>query len=284
MDSIRTKDQYRDNLLVDYLLGKLSPAEETKIEQDFVADAGLQDKLVQVEDELVDRYLEGQLSQDERQQLEARFLASARGRRKLEIARSLAAVATEAARKETGTQSSAGSVFLRRPMQIAAAAVVLVLLLMLGWFVRERAIRGNRQNQIISPARKPESLPGPAQSSQTGSIATIVLQPVSRDIVQSPEAKLDPGTDQLRIHLELNGNHKTYVARLLSADGKEKWAAQGLQSQPASSGQELVLIFSADAFENGEYTILLVSNEDPTMPIAEYSFVVRKLRDRKAKD
>lgn len=283
MDSIRTKEQYRDNLLVDYLLGKLSPAEESKIEQDFVADAGLQDKLVQVEDELVDRYLEGQLSQDERQQFEARFLASARGRRKLEIARSLAAVATKAARKEKGAQYSAGSVFLRRPMQIAAA-VVLVLLLVLGWFVRERAIRGNRQNQIISPVRKPESLPGPAQSSQTGSIATIVLQPVSRDIVQSPEAKLSPGTDQLRIHLELNGNHKTYVARLLSADGKEKWAAQGLQGQPTSSGQELVLIFSAAIFENGEYTILLASNEKLTIPIAEYSFVVRKLRDRKAKD
>ena len=51
---MKEREQREDKLLMDYLLGKLLPAEETRLEQQYVGDPQRQDKLVEIEDELID--------------------------------------------------------------------------------------------------------------------------------------------------------------------------------------------------------------------------------------
>lgn len=287
-----------DHLLMDYLLGKLAQPEEIGIEERYVADAHLQDNLLRIEDELVDRYLEDRLSVNERNQFEARFLASPRGRRKLEVARSLIVVASEAA----GAKATPGSyeraalrhlrIFARLPIRFALASLVLVLLLVIGWSLRERAgygpgkERAANQPDLVksSPAAKPaneasDSTAGRGKSPTAAAVASLVLKPVDRETAHSQEVKIQPGTDQLRIQLNLEGSRKSYNATLLNARGQVKWANHGLRAQPTTSGWALVLMLPTTLFESGEYSVLLSSNETPATTVAEYSFVVRKDKD-----
>lgn len=276
---MKEREQREDKLLMDYLLGKLLPAEETRMEEQYVGDPQRQDKLVEIEDELIDCYLEGQLSQEERKEFEARFLSSHRGRRKLELARSLIAVAAEVNGTKAVPKSSARMVlgpfrlFTRISFRFALAAIVLVLLLVLTWSIRNRL--GRDQQQIVVkptptvPANNPEEAP------QAMAIASVVLQPVSREIVRLQEVKLNSGINQFRLQLEVEGNRKSYAAKLLSG-GQIKWAGRGLRVQSTNSARTIAILLPATLFESGEYTVLLSSDQEPGTPLAEYSFVVRK--------
>lgn len=86
--------QNEDKRLTDYLLGYLPEPEEIRLEEEYLANPDTQSRLLIVEDELVDAYVQGELSAQERKQLEDRFLASPRGRRKLELAKSLMTIAS----------------------------------------------------------------------------------------------------------------------------------------------------------------------------------------------
>jgi hypothetical protein len=277
---MKQREQTEDKLLMDYLLGKLSPAEETRMEEEYVADPQRQNELVEIEDELVDRYLEGQLSHEERKNVEARFLSSPRGRRKLELARSLIAVAAEVNGTKSVPKSSAGMVlgpfrlFTRFPFRFALAAMVLVLVLVLARSIRNRPGRDHQQMVVkptptVTPANNPEEAP------QATAIASIVLQPVSREIVRPQEVKLDSGITQLRLQLEVEGNRKSYAVKLLGG-GQIKWVGRGLRVQFANSGRTIAILLPATLFKSDEYMVLLSSDQEPATPLAEYSFVVRK--------
>jgi len=279
-ETMKEREQTGDKLLMDYLLGKLLPAEEIRIEEQYVADPQRQDELVEIEDELVDRYLEGQLSQEERKEFEARFLSSPRGRRKLELARSLIAVAAETSGTKGVPKSSAEMVlgpsrlFTRLSFRFASAAIVLVLLLVLAWSIRNRLGRDHQQI-VVKPAPTAKPANNPEEAPQATAIASVVLQPVSREIVRPQEVKLDSGIHQLRLQLEVEGNRKSYAAKLLSG-GQIKWAGRGLPVQSTNSGRTIAILLPVTLFESKEYTVLLSSDQEPATPLAEYSFVVRK--------
>lgn len=286
---MKAKQQDEDSLLMDYLLGKLPQAEEIRIEEQYVADASLQDKIAQIEDELVDLYLEKQLSLEEHTYFEAHFLSSPRGRRKLEFARSLASVTSEVAKANAAAPKPAIMrllrLFTRFPFRFGLAATALIMLLLFGWLLRERASRSNRQNQSnSSPSYKSEPAPGHTESPQVISAASIILEPVSREVVRSPKIKLHSSTDQLRVQLQIHGNRKIYAASLVNTAGQVEWSNHGLQTQVTSSGRSLVLTFPTLLLESGEYRILLCPAESPAMPVAEYSFVVQKIKEGKNND
>jgi hypothetical protein len=74
---------------VTYLLGDLSEAEQTELEERFFHDTQLSEALSEVEDDLIDQYVRDELSAPERQRFEHHFLISKRRREKVVFARSL---------------------------------------------------------------------------------------------------------------------------------------------------------------------------------------------------
>lgn len=80
-------DDDNEDLLVGYLLGQLSVSEQERIEQAYIADADLQERLAVVEDELIDDYVGGRLAATERAAFEAHFLNSPRRHERLAFAR-----------------------------------------------------------------------------------------------------------------------------------------------------------------------------------------------------
>jgi hypothetical protein len=70
-----------------YLLGELSEAEQSRLEERFFKDAAYGDFLQSVEDDLIDEYVRGALAPARRERFETRFLSSARRREKVLFAK-----------------------------------------------------------------------------------------------------------------------------------------------------------------------------------------------------
>jgi hypothetical protein len=285
------KGTSEDKLLADYILGTLPDPDQRRLEDEYLSNSHAQDQLLIVEDELVDAYVRGELSADERKQLEDRFLASPRGRRKLELAKSLMTLASEARRKSEQVVIAAPKPFRLVSIRRMSAAAALVLVFALAWSIRGRIksrpgaeSAGGRQgpmNRQAPPATPDRIAPYPAERPsghpQLPAIASVVLTPVARNIEQSQRVRLPAGVLAVKIQLKLQADHhKSYKATLLGAGDAAKWSGRGLKTQPTPSGRTIVLKLPATLFENGEYTLLLSPDMVAAKPIAEYTFIIQK--------
>lgn len=278
------KTTSEDKRLIDYLLGNLPEPDQIHLEEEYLANPDAQERLLVIEDELVDAYLQGQLSARERKQLEAGFLASLRGRRKLDLARSLMKVASE--QKPAPKPKSLPAFSIR--WALAAASVILVVALI--WSVKEKAWQhrgaeraespqnqANKQAPIAQPTQTHLPSESPSEHSQFPVVASIILKPIGRNAEQSPRIRISHDALQVRIQLDLEAdNHKSYKVSLLGAGDDVRWSSRGLKSQTTASGRAIVLTLPVKFFENGEHTFLLSPDEDIAGPIAEYVFVVLK--------
>jgi anti-sigma factor RsiW len=148
--SIMRDDPFSDDLLVHYLLGDLSEAEQAEVEDRAFQDQQYLRNIEAVESDLIDGYVRGELSERERQQFEARFFVSPERRRKVEFARALARVAPEFAVIETAARpssdlppvswSSLVRAFLRSlspSAKYALAAAALLIVIGGSWLIAE---------------------------------------------------------------------------------------------------------------------------------------------------
>ena len=97
-------EPYSEEFIARYLLGDLPEEQQTEIEDRAFRDEGLLQDIRAVESDLIDEYVRQELRDPQRLQFETRFLASAERRRKLEFARALSAVVSEAEVTEKETQ------------------------------------------------------------------------------------------------------------------------------------------------------------------------------------
>ncbi len=280
------KQSGEDKRLTDYLLGNLPESEEIRLEEQYLANSDAQDRLAAVEDDLVEAFLEGQLSARERKQLEARFLASRRGRRKLELAKSLMALASQ----QKPVQEPKPSPFY--PLRWVFTTAALLLVFALGWWMSvnmrqsstsERAAsQSNGTNAqkgpaVAHPTQTPVPTANPPENTNPTMIASIVLSPVARNADQSARLTIPQGARTVQIQLDLEvDHHKSYRATLLGAGDEPKLNRRHLKAESTRSGRAVVLSLPASLFEQGEYTILLGPDQNGSTPIAEYTFIVQK--------
>lgn len=122
-------DDDNEDLLARYLLGQLSVSEQERIEQAYIADAGLQERLAVVEDELIDNYACGRLAAAERADFEKHFLNSPRRHERVAFARAwqqLVSAAPPALPAESRPQPAAARRPARRVVIWLLAATVLL--------------------------------------------------------------------------------------------------------------------------------------------------------------
>src|SRR5262245_55993849 len=85
----------QEDLIKRYLLGELSAAEQTALEDEYFGDESNYDRLSKAEDELLDRYARGSLSEADRERIERSYLTNPRRRRHVMFAKALAQVVDE---------------------------------------------------------------------------------------------------------------------------------------------------------------------------------------------
>jgi anti-sigma-K factor RskA len=85
-----------ETLIAQYLLGELPEEQQVEIEDRAFSDKEYLASITAVENDLIDEYVRGELSGSERQRFESRFLASAERRKRVEFAKALRTVVSEA--------------------------------------------------------------------------------------------------------------------------------------------------------------------------------------------
>jgi anti-sigma factor RsiW len=135
-----------EQMLIRYLLGDVSEAEQTQIEDRLFADNEFHEQLLALKSELADDYVRGALSATERARFANRFLHSAAGRQRVAFARAMNEALPDAspatapvivAATSSWWHSLAG--FLRVPaLQFAFATAAILLAVGSFWLYRER--------------------------------------------------------------------------------------------------------------------------------------------------
>jgi hypothetical protein len=85
----------KEDLIKRYLLGELSAAEQTALEDEYFGDESKYDRLCKVEDELLDAAARGSLPEADRERFERGYLTNPRRRRHVMFARALTRVVDE---------------------------------------------------------------------------------------------------------------------------------------------------------------------------------------------
>jgi hypothetical protein len=118
-------EPYSEEIIARYLLGDLPEELQIEIEDRAFTDEGFLQDIMAVESDLIDEYVRHELRDSQRRQFETRFLASDERRRKLEFARALSTVASEA----EATEEEARPAVVRTPItwRDSLAALVRVL-------------------------------------------------------------------------------------------------------------------------------------------------------------
>ena len=241
-----------------YLLGKLTAAEEADLEQRYFADDALFKRLCEVETELVDAYVRRELDEVDRKLFEGHFLKSPRGKEKLDFALNLHRLASEqsavsAAIYEKKPARSAWSLYFRLRLLLAAAALLCVSVLIV-WQIRTERPRIQGAGQVKPPA--PDYVPPPKTGEKEAEVlvATLVLG-LTRDAGGGNRIQVPAGTRWLRLRLQLKtGFAREYRAIVTTVVGKQILETARV-AQIGDSTLEIEL--AAEALPSDDYFITL---------------------------
>src|SRR5262245_57610196 len=105
----------QEDLIKRYLMGELSAAEQTAIEDEYFDDESKYDQLCEAEDELLDAAARGSLSEADRERFERSYLVNPQRRRRVMFAKALAQVARENRVAKQVAPQTAGGERVERP-------------------------------------------------------------------------------------------------------------------------------------------------------------------------
>lgn len=118
----------------EYLLGRLSEAEQEKIEERLMVEDELFEELEILKGELVEEYRDGELTRNERESFEGGFLSSLEGRRHQAFAVAISCLERRHRRQPVGAFESLAA-FFRQPQwalsAVGAAAIVIIAAIIL---------------------------------------------------------------------------------------------------------------------------------------------------------
>jgi hypothetical protein len=272
-----SQNQYSDEEIRLYLLGKLTRDRREQLEAHLLSDPTLHDELVAAEDDLVDDYLTRKLSDQERQQFETAFAITAQRLDKVEFGRTFQQYLES--RQIADPQEDPGGDFAESPplilpltesrffgrksaMPMIVATLVLVLFLgvVAGWWLAfNRTVPKSHRPTIAVSLR-----PGTTRSS--GESTPKIDKPPTNALVGF---KLELGRSEFR----------KYRAELLR-ETESLAAFESLAAQATDNHFEVEVIVDASLFEesDGDYRFKLsgVSDSGHLVPAEEYGFRVNR--------
>ena len=143
-----------------YLLGDVTPQEQGEIQDCLFSDPDLFDELLVAETELTDDYLFGNLSPQQRIQFEQYFLRAPERQLKLKTAQSLKQYTYNAGKKRAVAHKQHRLAFFWRWLflnpRIAISALVIVLVAILLWLLRDRQVLKDRINEMRAQQDAPQ--------------------------------------------------------------------------------------------------------------------------------
>jgi hypothetical protein len=295
-----------DNLLREYLLGLLSEADASRIEEEYFKTEDAFERLCIAEDDLIDAYTLGELSESECSSFEQRFLVSERQQNRARFARIMLrgtpmereTVAKTAMDAAVAPWLARQLAFLRKlnPLVTASAAAAIILFLLGGWWLissRRNAVTHQQasdaatqpqQRVTQSPAAGPDDVRQPDTRPLPGAprvVTFALVEGTLRDPGESNRLLIpsDASTIRLRVTTDADDS-EAYRETLRSVEGHLAVRPSVIGQERPASGRVIVISeVKSNLLKNGDYVLTLsaVRKSGPPEVVAEYSFnVVRR--------
>jgi hypothetical protein len=292
-----------DNALRQYLLGKVADEELEQIENLYLTDSQIKERVLAAEQDLIEDYLENNLATAERETFVSRYAQTAQQRRKLGITRSIKKWAAKNADNTTASvenpdaktafQTNYDSLvsqsarnrfpFLLRwqPTLVIPIAIGAIVLIVVAAFLLNS--RRESQERLVIEQQLAQLNSITSLSEVPAQMISVELRPVSiRGDGQQPEIKL---SDRIRvIELQLPWIQKefyaTYEAELRGLREQRSFlirSVHGNVSGPGSAPLRTIRVrLPTDILRTGEYQLELsgVGTDGTKGPTEEYTFVV----------
>ena len=285
-----------------YLLGVLKPEDQQRLEQRLMIDTAAFEELQRVEDELIDDYLLGRLSGQDQDKFENFFLLPPERRQKLSFAKALKRYVAVHTRNERRLPAWLESFLafwrFQNPVPAWSLAVALLLIVVGGFwsvvkvsrlqqelelarapdlqkqlveiqgrnselaaaFEHERNQRSLLEQEVASLKAEekplhPSLLPGQLQST----LFSFALVPgLLRDLGSGRKINIPSGTKLVQMDLNLAPEeYSRYRAVLERVDGGEIWTQTSPRTVSAGENQPLRLILPATLLIRGDYVLKL---------------------------
>lgn len=223
-----------DEILRHYLLGSIDPEVREGVEKRLFSDDRIfWEQLCLVEDELIDDYVDDELDAKEVESFERCFLSTEERREKLEFARALKAhVEKQQSTPKRVWHPLRGQV--SAPSWAAAAAAVLLFVLpALTW-------------QIARP--------GASRDEVSVWLASGLVRGVGGELTR---VQIPSGAKLVRLHLEPDGEYRSYRATLHLATGDEIWSQANLNAGTIDGRTAVTLTLPSELLPAGDYYVRL---------------------------
>lgn len=312
-DSENNLQEFSEDPIRRFLLGRLSPAERSTFEAHLFADDRLEAQVRLAEFDLADDYGFGRLTAADREAFEQNFLLSAERKRTLHVSTALRDRFASAASVTTTVPDSAKASIgerLRllfglnqRAWRFAFGVAILVILVGSVWLlVKEPRIKEafkasifNRRRPVPAPSAPrmaghadntssaPEhqttsSAMPPHEPTASPAIVSLDLFPdATRNGDKFPSINLPKGEhDLVRLQLTLKPNQAgAYRAELMTIDAQSIFSSQSLQSTDTAAG-EIAFDVPAALLKTGDYQVKLGRADDGSKgSVTSYYFRAR---------
>jgi len=285
---------FSDDLIRCFLLGRLDPTEQTRLEESLFIDEGLEARVCLAELDLTDDYAFARLNAADRERFERMFLVSADRRQALNVSRALhdRFLPESLIGWRTAIGGKVGLLFdLNQPVwRYAFAALILTLLIAMAWLV-------TKEPQIALPVftrRAPTNAKVPAKSQEAQHSAGAAsmphqepspAQPVHRNVGSTVVLRANDGAqvidlsgqdhDTIHIQLILESNDEgTYQSELLTIDGQSLFSVEALKQ--SDSDAKIDFDVPTRLLKTGEYKINLSRVDNGSRKdLASYYFRVQ---------
>jgi len=296
----------RKTLMMDYLLGQMSPEQRTEFEEQYLSNDDLFEELEAAENDMIDAYIRGELGATEQKQFETYYLSSPERRERVQFAKSLMNYGSAPRELTPGAgklRSDATTAFGGVPspgMRLALAAVLVVAIAGFSWMAAaNRKLRHQLETAQAEQAdaqRQAQQLRQTVADLQAGqNPATLTDMPAPGSIVLSlalaPDLVRNGNQQQSTLHLTagisevrllLRHDHDgnlTYNAVLETAEGTQVWRRNSLASRPASNGSTVITVqISPSVLKRDDYILRLfrLTSNGKAEDVGAYSFRVLK--------
>lgn len=313
----------QEKKLMHYLLGELSEAERAELEDLYLVDQDFFDRLLAAEDDLIDDYVQGRLSKKESRLFEENFLTSPERRDRVRAARALSRFveANQVARAKASLPArmlsyfKVGSTAMR--FAVSAAMLVLVVGVAAMWIElgRMRSQLGEVQSGQIAQLRREDSLKQEldeqkrtskqldeqlrSERSERGRLqqevaklrephAEVFSEVLGFGVIERPRGGFPEESrktivvpkraELVRLRLDLlKDEYPGYLVILENEAGQEVWRA-AVSASKSAKGAAVVIRIPSRVLEGGKYNLVLSgSNEAKTFEtISDYPILVVK--------
>ena len=266
-----------DALLREFLLGNVNEEERQRIEDLFLTDSQMRERILVVEQELIEEYLEGTLTTADREKFLLRYAQTAEQRQKLRITKSIKDWAMKEASLSQTVRVSVSTRSLRarllKPAFIVPIAVAAVILLVVAavWLTR----RTEERRRHLAIEQELAQLNAP--SSQALGPVAIELSPVAvRSVGAASQlnTQTEKGIVELRLLWMQKERYPTFQAEIRRHSDNQLFTVPNLQ--PEVDGKAIRLKLPAHILMRGSYRIDLsgISSNGSISQPEEYNFVV----------